>query len=401
MNVARYIVLFIILLMGTSALQAKSDEPIIIDIAQMEEGEIPLSRLVSKIEYIPLELTKECPLNKAAHFYITSQYIIGVNFGKHIYLFDRKDGHFVKEVSRHGYGPDDYFSTLGQCTFDYKRHVLYVNCINTWRGLDILTGKCVERILKPSRRYKEEGLYQGAINNPYLYKNKYYIGFNNNTTGKIKDKILFFDKEGKVLKSFPNTSFYEQTSLDMPFNPGLFYEHKDEVYLLPGAQNPDTVFHIKDDNLYPHILFKLGNEKAKVKYETTKEIGISYTYEKENDKIDVFFVEETDRYIFFNFSTGGAFNSTASCGYYDKRTKKAYRTSFKKSGFTDDIDGLLPWRIQNLPPSKQVIVSWLNAATLNEEYELGKIKPVTETGKKIASQTKFDDNPIIMIATLK
>lgn len=404
MKAIKDIFLFTILLMITCTLQAKSDEPIIIDIAQMEEGEIPVSRLVSKVEYIPLELTKECPLTKGAYFYVTSQYILGMNFGKHIYLFDRKDGRFVKEISKRGYGPDDYFFTLMEYAFDYKRHVLYVDCMIMWRGIDILTGKCVEQIIKPSYRYEKEGLYQGAINNPYFYKNKYYIGFNNNTTGKIKEKILFFDKEGKVLKSFLNTSFFEQTSSETYMNPGLFYEYKDEVYLLPGLQNPDTVFHIKNDNLYPHILFKLGNEKVNVKYETTKLAGTPYTYEKENDKVSVSFVEETDRYMFFRFVTGGPFNRTSSNGYYDKKSKKAYRTPFKKykdSGFTDDIHGLLPLNIENLPPSKKIVVGWLDVNTLNEEYELGRIKPLTEVGKKIAGQTKYDDNPIIVIATLK
>lgn len=83
------------------------------------------------------------------------------------------------------------------------------------------------------------------------------------------------------------------------------------------------------------------------------------------------------------------------------KKKKAYRTFFrdkKDIGFTDAMNDLLPLMMKDLPPSKKVMVNWLNAAILNEEYELDKIKPFTEIGKKIASQTKFDNNPIIVIA---
>lgn len=403
MKVRRYIFLFISLLMVTCALQGKSDEPIIIDITQMEEGEIPLSRLVSKIEYIPLELTKECPMPQVFHLYVTPQYILAVGAPKPIYMFDRKDGHFIKEISKQGNGPDEYLWADPTYSFDYSRQILYVDCIVKWKGIDVLQNKVVEEIVKPQFRYEKENLYQGAIGNPIPFKDKYYIGFTNNTTGQIKEKVLFFDKEGLVLKSFPNTHFFERISSDTPSNPAPFYEYRKELYFLPGDNLLDTVFCVKNDMLYPHIVFDLGNKDSQVEYNTKKLEGETYIYEENSNKKKVLFVEETDRYIFFNLLTGGPFSSQSSNGYYDKKTKRSYRTPFKSKheiGLIDDINGLLNFNIKGLT-TKKCLVGWIDANKLVEDNEMKRIKPLTEESKKIVQQTKFDDNPIVVIATLK
>ena len=73
-------------------LQAK-DKELVIDMTQAKVGDIPLSRIVSKLEYIPLELTKESLLKKPSVF-LTDRYIITSEFAGKICLFDRKSGKY-------------------------------------------------------------------------------------------------------------------------------------------------------------------------------------------------------------------------------------------------------------------------------------------------------------------
>lgn len=401
-SLRRYVYVYILLFLFFPLVSAKTGEKIIIDLNQMEEGDIPLSCLVSKIEYVPLELTKECPMSTVFNIYVTSRYILTVGGGC-IYMFDKEDGHFIKEISGRGNGPDEYISTLIFYSFDADRNIVYVDCRTKWREIDVLQNKCVKDIVKPLHRYEKENLYQGLISNPiYLHDNQ-YVGFTNNSTGKIKEKVVFFNEEGEVLKSFPNNVFHERISSDMPYNPALFYKYKKDLYLLPGRTS-DTIFQVKEDNLLPHVVFKLGNEEKKIEYRTSTEIGDSpYTYEEKNDRIDIAFVDESDRYIFFTLCTGGPFSTKASCGYYNKKTKKAYRTPFtswEKVGLKDDINGLLNFRFGNSLNGKS-LVGWINPETLSDNYEMKRVKPLTEEGKRIAEQTKFDDNPVVVIATLK
>ena len=388
-----------------SLIEGKATEVINIDISQIEEAEIPLSRLVQEIEYVPLELKKECSVDDFFHFYVTSQYILAVGAFEYIYMFDRKDGHFIKEISGKGGGPDEYILTFPFLSFDYKRQVVYVDCINSWKCIDVLKNECIDQIIKPAYRYGKENIYQGTIANPYFFqdgKESYYIGYTNNTTGRIKEKVLFFNQQGDVLSSYPNNSFYEVKTSDVFSQVGLFYEYNKELYLLPGTCyncDTDTVFRIRDKKLYPHIVFKSDNKKRIAKYETKELGGQSYTYEQASEKISISWIDETKDYIFFTLSK----ESLYSNGYYDKRAHKVYRTPFKtwrETGWLDDINGLLNLNIRGLP-TKGFLIGWMNAEALSDSYEMGRIKPLTHKGKKIAEQTRFDDNPIIVIATLK
>ena len=131
-------------------LQAK-DKELVIDMTQAKVGDIPLSRIVSKLEYIPLELTKESLLKKPSVF-LTDRYIITTEFAGKICLFDRKSGKYFPRLSQKGGGPDDYAHLMTNCTLDKKRNVFYVDIWKGWRGIDIETNKCVNEVIRPKYR---------------------------------------------------------------------------------------------------------------------------------------------------------------------------------------------------------------------------------------------------------
>ena len=65
MNI-KYIGALMSILLSLS-LQAK-DKALVIDMTKAKVGDIPLSKFVSKLEYIPLELTKESLLKEPSIF---------------------------------------------------------------------------------------------------------------------------------------------------------------------------------------------------------------------------------------------------------------------------------------------------------------------------------------------
>ena len=87
--------------------------------------------------------------------------------------------------------------------------------------------------------------------------------------------------------------------------------------------------------------------------------------------------------------------------YYDKKTKQLYSCERKgeRCGFVNDIDGLGTFFMQRLDGNK--LVGLLMPEELLDYMEIHKDVKLSSTGKKILENLQFDDNPVVVIATLK
>ncbi len=115
----------------------------------------------------------------------------------------------------------------------------------------------------------------------------------------------------------------------------------------------------------------------------------------------------TNRYMFFYINNKSRLNKI----YYDKKNKESYSLQFRdkitnrlKFSFTNDIDGGLPFWPHGVISENKVfrliygyeLKQYLNLKKKKNEIQLH--YPVLE---KIANNAKIDDNPILMIVTLK
>lgn len=85
--------------------------------------EIKLSDVTSDVTYVKLETNDSCLIGNNFQLYADDQYIFSFSNGQ-IYLFDRKDGHFVRAISKRGEGPGEYsritrLLSLGSYINDY------------------------------------------------------------------------------------------------------------------------------------------------------------------------------------------------------------------------------------------------------------------------------------------
>lgn len=368
-------------------------EIITVDIAKASKEFVPLSRVFKDLEYIPLETTKDCLLRHAT-FYLTDKYIVGLNALGPAYLFDRKTGKFIKEISRHGKGPEEYsFMIVPVYGFDEKNNIQMIDNGKEWKAFDIEKDKYVSVIKKPSVKYQKEGKYQGSIINPWCIGKNKYVGFVNNKTNKENIKLMLFDKEGTVFKEFFTGSTSVNENVYGYSNPGLFYEYNKKLYFKELAYN-DTVFHLTEQALVPHIAFNLGDA------EVSHEYGVTSEYNK--NALLLFFVCETDRYILFSYTYHGSANALKTCGYFDKRTQKTVlcKKDGNESGYVNDIDGLSPFypRYVNL---KGELMGALDPEGLLDYFEVHSKTGLSSRGKLLLSALKEDDNPIIVIAQAK
>jgi hypothetical protein len=92
---------------------------ITIDLVNPHVESIPMSRFFTNVEYVPLATNESCILKKKkTSYYLTNQYIIGINVLGDAYLFDRKTGQFIRQISRKGTGEDESRHPIDQYGFD-------------------------------------------------------------------------------------------------------------------------------------------------------------------------------------------------------------------------------------------------------------------------------------------
>lgn len=406
-----YIILFSAI--ATLSVFPQSSDLIIIDLVNPQEETIPMSRFFNNnVEYVPLETNDSYSLNKHSTYYLTPQSIVWIDVLYSAYLFDRKTGRFIKQISKEGKGENEYRRfPIARYGFDEKNNTLFFHDIDQWKGFDVQADKKITKITMP--QYSRQLIFpkenqvssghvnnniqdidkdwqKGEINNPYPFGNNKYIGYVNNTTGDVKVKLVIFDKQGRVLKSFPNHQSYVKKTGEFPFWYGMFYNYRNTVYFMEN--HGDTLFAVHSDRLEPHIVFNLGDKK--IPYSEAME-NITFTIGRYN----IEFVKETDLYVFFNYSIPAyhADDIILVSGYYDKKLKKTYVCKIKdrKAGFINDIDGLPdfnPRLITNKDEFLDVI--------LPKDLSSINTNTVSKRGLDVLSQTK-KETPIIVIAHLK
>lgn len=133
-NVLSIFVLF--LLSSTLCGQSLNKSNLVVldlDQAFSRQEEVPLSKFLGNIKFVPLETTPQAIIGSIPHYEVTDQYIIVRNFNnpKQIFIFDRETGKFIREIGKYGRGPDEYlrFSFIpfdwGQKLYELKGKVGY------------------------------------------------------------------------------------------------------------------------------------------------------------------------------------------------------------------------------------------------------------------------------------
>lgn len=353
-----------------------------IDLDKLKPIKVPASNFVSKMEYIPLELTKNSLLDEYPAIYITDKYVITSEIFKDICLFNYSDGSFIRNLSRKGNGPDDYLFPVLFHALDKDRNIFYVDAGNTWRGIDIGSNKCIKEIRKPKSYYQNENKYQNYIRNFYPYKDSLYIGFANNMAKSDFYELYVFNESGIVVKTINNggSALFERKN-EYPSDYGHFQEINSQLYFKASAQC-DTVFLVTDQCLKPSIILNLGRK------------GLE-GYQCSN-------ILQTERYAIFNITKlDQESKRLISYSYiYDKTKKELYSgnqiNNLGKCGFANDIDGIGTLYPIGIDGNKLIgiIIAKDLLSSINENS-------LSDRGLQLVKNVQFDDNPIVVIATMR
>lgn len=377
-------ILFVVLFM--SCVNKKSEKSNLSQHINLDELEslrdLPLfTDFAVTTEYIKLETNSHNLVGRINGLNYTEDFLF-VASSHDLLMFERKTGRFIRKIGNRGKGPTEY-QGFRAFEIDEPNKQIYM-----W-----------DYFKKQFIVYGFKGNFVSAFgiegfdnDNPEKFKlladNKIIV-CNNNDMGNGINSLFLLDRTGRILDSLPSKHQFKvifPLSLARNLNNHLTLINNNEISF--KYKYSDTIYHITIGNklkLNPAYVFST-KEKVKHKYSDRK-----YAFLTE--------LNETGRYLFFNHSRHFLM--------YDKGKEELSTVAYKKrKGIENDIDGGLPFWPRYTQGN--TLATYYNTLELKEnltlehfDQALVKNPKQKEELEKMVNSLRIDDNPVIMIVTLK
>ena len=372
--------------------------------------EVPLSKYVNNLDYIPLELTNESVIGRAMELVLTPNYIIVRNYANAkslILLFNRRTGKFVQHIGEVGKGPEEY-TIPSNCFFNPYNNLIYASgagrtSIRTYN----LEGEFLESFDLPGIQGSTNQSKVSRLSSIDQFLNAdTFVSYVENSSGNIDERMVIFSKT-KILKSFPNFNKFVLADHDKDYivenqSPIFFSWHETISF---KERSNDTLFSLSRDGLEPRLLFNSGN--FNYPYILSRNEALDEIY-KPKDHFRISNAFENSRYLFFVFSFKKNEKVKGMMDTYlivfDKTTHNTSVSQNNEDHFgslKNDVDGFLSFTPVNLT-DKNELVGVLQAS----DIKLWKTKNRSEIPTLIAKLPWLDsidevDNPVIVIGSCK
>jgi len=367
-----------------------------------ENQKINLSTVASGIEYCVLETNEKCLVSDQMNFYCTKDYIVTIGMAGSndvSYVFERKTGNFVRQISRYGQGSGEYTETISSFwDGDNEQICLWGNMQYQFYNLD-------GTLSHKARRFKH------SINN-FISYNDFYVGFVSNPFGNSKTRIAFYDKTGVLFDSIPEYRTWSRTqswyagSIDgwiYLFRNDLFYK---DIYC-------DTVYQIKDFTLLPRYVFDTGGKTIPYKIQEGGRYDFIASLSNNGIAVDryenyiyLLKIFESDKHLYFLVD----YRLFEYPVLYDKAEgtvqimppvpippMKGRDWKIPLCGFENDLDGGLPFWPKQMVSDREM----MQVYTAEELLELDSLKITDKKLKHVLNRLEIDSNPVVAIVTLK
>lgn len=355
---------------------------------QREQSKASINFFSVKIEYIELNPPKEINVNESfLRVYVDKGHIILIGTGQ-MFVFDRKNGQFIREIGQIGRGPHDYLATLHDNAYDYSRKVIIAVQSNPKKYIEYnINGEVITNLNFSCPNV-------GGISSLVNYsKDSIYTAYCGNLSENKQQRLKLIDIHCNVLKIYYHAFKLEGEPDAFSFGLSKFYKFQDDLMFFEDYC--DTIFHVTQESLIPRFVFNWGEFEPP--YE--KQYDMNYLRGGERDKdfhINKLF--ESTRYLFIRFSYDGYYLWQ---GVYDKK-KKIILIQEDENGFDNNIDNFVPLKNATSVNNDNELIGFIEAYNV-----VGWFKTHPEKAAKLpAHLQKFkniseNDSPLIMIMKLK
>lgn len=316
-------------------------------LAFSKQHEVPLSKFIENINFIPLETTTSSLIGESADFEVTKDYIIvrqnRTDLKGQMLLFDKNTGKYIREIGKYGKGPGEYFSYC-YVPFNPIEKTLYT--LNRSRNILVfdLSGKTISEIntrtpsfINSKGKNEKADLSANNISWVSMLDSDIFVGYVRNNSGKEDKKIVLLSKQG-IIKIFPNHMTWNKQGyvLGIGGHSGIsqFYRWNNKISYYENFC--DTLFYVTKESLIPRYYFDLGSKK--IPYSKQGELTMSKFLQLDFILISQIF--ENSNYIFLKVVQ----KNKDYLGFVDKNNSNATfckPNSTSISTFKDDIYNLL------------------------------------------------------------
>jgi hypothetical protein len=377
------------------------------------KGEVLLSQIAEKIEYIPLEAIPNYIIDQPYTIAANDSNLIIIAFRK-ILVFKRSTGRFKCEISSYGRGPNEYLFTIANSGYYEPDDMIFAgkDLANLIMGFS--SDGTLKKIIKRPNNV-DEGYFIVSI---WPFRVNSYIGYSINYSGINPYKIEEFDSTGTVFNRYPNYNRFDKNKYPKDTRslmPVCFFNYLDSIRFIEPLT--DSVFTVSENKLFPRYKIKMGPFAPPYYLQ-----GTNYFMDYEHLKyfwLSTF--QESSRFLFFTTVT----NFYSHLCFYDKELKRTYvcdinrdKESYKfitrppryynkirTIGFKNNIDGFLPVGTgfgELYINRKNEMTTYILASDVERWFRNNpeEAKNLPQNLKKY-STTKATDNIIVMIVKLK
>lgn len=430
-----YILFFISLVCCStnSHIKEKKDSFIVVDIESalqdnFSSSNFPLSDVASNLEFIKLELSDHSMIRNIRNLSIGDKYILVDDYTEGVFLFF-KNGKFINKIGQKGQGPKEYMY-IWQAILDEKRDevVLYTN--NGFKVYD-LRGE-YKRIIPNVNR---EDLFYSYEHKVILWKEHWFLNEKLPVVENPKNGLWTFaivDTLFRIKKMYNNPSFKNQINniiknrapLNGWKNYWIEYFASLDFYGSSFKMNyygGDTIykFNVVDSLFHPEYVLLLGDRPSfEIAHQWIKDVEFfkySWLYNFFESQQYIYFVLCKSNYLYtvrYDKYTGNIVtfktkneikerNLVGSPGYILRNRD----TDFE---LINDISGGIPFVIRYKSACGKYWIDEVKPSVLMDKIDVVKLK--NEIVKSENCKIKLmdllknineDDNPILVIATLK
>ena len=352
--------------------------------AFLEKDRIGCSKVFHSIEYIPLETNKRSIIDRGPDLYVDHQYIIVIAF-RQIFLYDRNNGRFIREIGKFGRGPNEYMSTE-------------IRSYNERQG----TVRAMGWQMNKRIHYDLSGQVSGFVQHPYQTAASHrldlntFVGFIPNSNGTEKKKIVIFNAKGEVLHVVKNNRTFLREVPGRVVSVGKecqFFPYKQDLFFKEIYD--DTVYRVTKNGLFPKYIFETGGNTPPYAIKGHRDFfkKLSGYYQMQ----DLF---ETEDLLFYTLLV----NRKLYPGYFNKESKEAYigyNSDDGHYGFYDDINNFVSFHPKNKNLANEVF-GYVESSTIYDWFKNNQsITKNLPNHMRDLEKIEPEDNPIVVIATLK
>jgi hypothetical protein len=334
--------------------------------------------------------------------YSSNEYVVtigGYESRAACYVFDRKTGNFVRQISRIGQGPGEFTEVVDRfwdekneqvCVYSHPNYIFY--------NLDGTISHQINRNDNPFW--------------PSTSYSNFYINYISNQSGNQTIRILFHDRAGTLIDSIPNFRTWKKTQSiggGGTWSDGKFYVFSNELYYVDIYC--DTLYHVKDFKLQPRYVFNTEGRTLPYQIHDDPFRYPLLALMRGNDEspMEKYFVIdkilEDSKNLYFSFD----YRKKRYPAIYDKKKEflqlllpasiPLYSKDWKVPlhGFENDLDGGLLFWPQQVISEKEMMCVY----SAEELLELDKEKITDPKLIKVLNCLKEDSNPVVAIVTIK